>query len=133
MMLKNIMLGTLFGSLLSICTVICAVGLSSCVAVGTPSPTSYAYKTLSAANIAYDSGMQMVADLDKQGKLPEETKQEVIRAAKLYKQAYDVAVEALIVGNEQDTAQKINGFLTVYQEFVDLVRATLQDKEAPNE
>lgn len=107
--------------------VLALLQITSCAALKDTTPTNYAYKTLSAANIAYDSGMQMVADLDRQGKLSAEDMQKIIKAGHAYKKAYDVAVEALIAGNELSVEQKIDSFIMVYQDFVDLVRTILRE------
>lgn len=105
--------------------------LTGCAMLATQSTTQYAYKTLSAAGIAYDNAMEAVADLDAQGRLPETTKQEILELAEVYYEAYHLCADAVIfyeqVGIRQPPAsmeEKFEHFMLVYEQFMRLVMST---------
>ena len=95
------------------------------------STTEYAYKTLSAAGIAYDNAMKAVADLDAQGKLPADTKQEILELAEVYYEAYHMCADAIIfykqagmMPDQDSLDEKFEHFMFVYEQFMHLVMKT---------
>jgi len=52
------------------------------------------YKSLYSSGVAYDTAMQIVADLDGQGKITPEQKAEIVKMANVYYVAYHAAVDA---------------------------------------
>jgi GTP cyclohydrolase III len=58
---------------------------------------SNSYKTLSISKTFYDSAMKATADLQNQGLITAEKRAEINKIAKVYKDAHNVAVDALEV------------------------------------
>lgn len=57
--------------------------------------TNTSYNTLKVSKTTYETTMQIVSDLYKQGNLSEEKKEEIIKVAGKYKKAHNEAVQAL--------------------------------------
>ncbi len=74
--------------------VMLAFVLSACAYNASMVQTSY--KVLSISNLSYDTGMKVVADLDKRGLLPQDKKAEILVAARIFANAHNVAVMALV-------------------------------------
>lgn len=54
------------------------------------------YKVLAVSQASFDTGMKVVADLDKRGLLPSEDKAKILAAATTFFQAHNAAVAALV-------------------------------------
>lgn len=77
-----------------------AVSIMACASF-----TKNAYRTLSVAGSTYDVGMRSAADLYQQGKITDGQKTEVVDVATQYRNAYIVAVDALVAYEKTDTAE----------------------------
>ena len=74
--------------------IVLAFVLTACAYNASMVQTSY--KVLSISNLSYDTGMKVVADLDKRGLLPAEDKVKVLAAANTFMAAHNAAVMALV-------------------------------------
>ncbi len=73
--------------------IVLAFVLTACAYNASMVTTSY--KVLSVSNLSYDTGMKVVADLDKRGLLPQDEKIKILAVATTFYQAHNAAVAAL--------------------------------------
>lgn len=94
------------------------------------------FKTLSVSQVTYDSALSTVGDLYKQGKLSEDTKQEIIEKAREYKQAHNTAVSAFLkykesglLDDEEDYLTKFAKASSLLAEFIRLAKPYIEKGE----
>lgn len=78
---------------LSVFVIVLAFVLLACAYNASMVTTSY--KVLAVSNLSYDTGMKVVADLDKRGLLPQDEKIKIMAAATTFFEAHNAAVAAL--------------------------------------
>ncbi len=86
---------------LSVFVIMLAFILTACAYNASMVQTSY--KVLSISNLSYDTGMKVVADLDKRGLLPQDEKIKILAVATTFYQAHNAAVAALVKYKETQT------------------------------
>lgn len=91
------------------------------------------YATLSVSQVTYDTALSTIGDLYKQGKIPEQTKAEIIEKAKKYKQAHNTAVAAFLaykesglVADQENYLDTLSKASTLLAEFLDLAKPYIE-------
>jgi hypothetical protein len=86
------------------------------------SPTKIAYATIKSSAIAYDSIMNALADLDKQGKISDAQQAAVIDYGNKFWVAYHTSVDALIAfkkgGSEADLENSLSTLTSALSSFL---------------
>lgn len=88
--------------------------------VGCASFTTSTYRTLSIAKETRDVGLKSAADLYHQGKINDEQKVAIIKVANEYRDAYFVAVDALLAYTASKNADDETKLETALVEFADV-------------
>lgn len=59
-----------------------------------------AYKSLSVSQTSYDTAMKIIADLDREGHLSTSARDDMLKAANIYHDAHNTAVDTLVTYQE---------------------------------
>jgi len=93
---------------------VCIIGLFM---AGCASFTKNTYRALSVAKETREVGLSSMGDLYRQGKITEEQKDEIIKVGNEYRDAYLIAVDALVAYVTTEKAEDKTKLQTAMREF----------------